>query len=332
MVSSRSTVIIAGALFVSPLAAAAFRTPTSSRINPALFLSSSSSTSNGAPALIRLNASLLSDSLDADRQQQETATDIISRAVENSHVSVNGANMVTDLVNGVDLDFEKEKLQKQLQQEPQQRKKQQQQSSHLERHINKSRQNNKAMADPEFLRKRTQTLLRKTQDKGGNSSDGTTLKVDKRTFDWLIDAWSYSGEHDAADHALSLLHRMEELRDTTIDHPSISPDVKSYTKVINAIARSGREDAGEQAEEILNRMIHESADDIGGGGVVLRPNTFTYTYVIDAYARSQSPKAPHAAQRLVEHMEQLRLEGDPEVRPTTRAWNSVIAAWAQWKG
>ena len=118
---------------------------------------------------------------------------------------------------------------------------------------------------------------------------------------------------------------MEELRDMNTEIgtvPIISPDVKSYTKVINAISRSGREDAGEQAESLLERMIEDG----------MHPNAYTYTYVIDAYARSHSPKAPHAAQRLVDEMERLRSEGDPDVWPTTRAWNSVIASWSQWKG
>jgi hypothetical protein len=104
--------------------------------------------------------------------------------------------------------------------------------------------------------------------------------------------------------------------------------------VINAIAHSGRPDAGEQAEWVLKRMMTAASrlgDDARAAGD-LRPNTFTYTYVIDAYARSSSPRAPHAAQRIIEEMERLRAAGDPEVRPTSRAWNSVISAWAQWEG
>ena len=64
------------------------------------------------------------------------------------------------------------------------------------------------------------------------------------------------------------------------------------------------------------------------------PNTYTYTYVIDAYAKStpSNPNAPHAAQRLVDEMETLRSAGNLNVWPTTRAWNSVISAWSQWKG
>jgi hypothetical protein len=206
------------------------------------------------------------------------------------------------------------------------------------------------MADPDFLRKRTENLLRITETSyktrlllGGDIGVGS-LKVDKRTFDWLIDAWSHSGEDDAANNALSLLYRMEELRDNSVDDSSddidvdvegrrqqhvVSPDVKSYTKVINAIAHSGMHDAGERAEQVLERMISASSrlrdDD-------LRPNTLAYTYVIDAYARSTSSRAPHAAQRIVEEMERLRAGGDALVRPTSRAWNSVISAWAQWEG
>lgn len=325
-----STIIIAGALFVSPLAVAAFRVP-SSTVHPKLHPSVSSSNSraciNNNRSLNQLNASVLSDSLDADGQQQtspltsniniQDANDLISRAVEQQNSQAkNGVNGVVAMkLNG---------------QNGQQRQKQH------KKNIHKSRKNNKAMADIDFLRKRTDTLLRKTNgtyntnpNLSQESNVGGNLKVDKRTFHWLIDAWSYSGEYDAADYALSLLSRMEELREMNNVGTSsyvVSPDVKSYTKVINAIARSGREDAGEQAEEILNRMIQDGAADD------LRPNTFTYTYVIDAYARSSNPKAPHAAQRLIEEMERLRSEGDPEVHPTTRAWNSVIAAWAQWKG
>lgn len=326
---SRSTIIIAGALFVSPLAAAAFHSPPSpSLVSPAASsalrsrLLDDSSGRRRNNAYSGLDASVLSDSLDAEGGQLtgnlHDANDIISRAVENSQQAKGN-----DGVNGAGHEFMDGNLREELQK---QKRRQHQRQQQQQQHINKSRKNNKAMDDPDFLRKRTETLLRKTE--GGYSNDGLSLggglKVDKRTFDWLIDAWSYSGQADAANNALALLTRMEQLGDEEV--MNISPDVKSYTKVINAIARSGREDAGERAEEILNRMIDDE-NDLG-----LRPNTFTYTYVIDAYARSASPKAPHAAQRLVEQMEFLRSQGDPVVWPTTRAWNSVIAAWAEWKG
>ena len=57
------------------------------------------------------------------------------------------------------------------------------------------------------------------------------------------------------------------------------------------------------------------------------------------HADRDQPDAHHVArvrsevaQRIVVEMERLRAGGDPEVRPTSRAWNSVISAWAQWEG
>lgn len=323
-----STIIIAGALFVSPLAAAAFRVP-SSAAHPKFPPSASVRTRRHSDRT-SINASVLSDSLGADKQQQQqtsladinigdAANDIINKAIEQQQKSK--ANGVANGVGG----------------QPRRQRKPNQYKTRNRGNVHKSRKNNKAMADPEFLRKRTDALLRETegghQTGPGGVGGGATLKVDKRTFDWLIDAWSYSGEHDAADRALSLLSRMEHLASSSSDDGDddnplskrIAPDAKSYTKAINAVSRTGREDAGERAEEILDRMI-------GSDDAALRPNGFTYTYVIDAYARSGSPRAPHAAQRLIEETERLRAEGDPEVRPTTRAWNSVISAWAQWKG
>lgn len=201
--------------------------------------------------------------------------------------------------------------------------------------------NNKAMADPTFLQKRTETLLRMTSPdiniidsmSLGNVGGGN-MKVDKRTFDWLIDAWAYSGTDHAVEYVLRLLKRMEHFKhrmtmgDDDSDDYELCPDVKTYTKVINAIANSGMEDAGEQAEAILNRM-----NDMNDPSTM--PNTYTYTNVIDAYARSApfNSNAPYSAQRLAERMEELRQTSSSEcVKPTARAWNSVIGAWADWMG
>jgi len=217
------------------------------------------------------------------------------------------------------------------------------------------RMNNPAMNDASFLRKRTETLLRVTSDSYlcvldddgneiGSSSNcninsigaaGGGMKVDKRTFDWLMDAWAFSGELDAHEMAMALLARMEELRDNGGSLRPIRPDVRSYSKVINAISRSGRIDAGEMAEAILDRMefrCHsEEAEFEAEMGLLndARPNGYTYTGVIEAYGRSGSPDAAPRAEALVERMETLRAAGDPDVKPTARSWNSVINAWAQ---
>ena len=333
----RRSAAIVGALFISPLISSisAFRSIPSSQQQPIVKNCRRTTT-----CIRPVYASVLDDdettSFVTNSNNIHDASDILNRAVEQHNI--NGVDLVTnhgDVNNGaaIDLEQQKQQLHNQI---SKQRNTSFQVNNKQRQQIRKSRKNNVAMADPEFLRKRTETLLHKTKDLLYNTDESNydfsssdigagSLKVDKRTFDWLIDAWSYSGELDAADYAQSLLQRMEELRDHSSNiQLRVYPDVKSYTKVINAISRSGQYDAGEQAEDILKRMISDE----------IYPNTYTYTYVIDAYAKStpSNPNAPHAAQRLVDEMETLRSAGNLNVWPTTRAWNSVISAWSQWKG
>ena len=331
----RRSAAIVGALLISPLTSiSAFQSQSSSQ-SPIATCKGRRTATCSRPQSHPVYASVLDDDETTSfvsNSNIHDASDILNRAVEQHNI--NGVDLTTngdDVKNGaaIDLEQQKQQLHKQI---SKQRNTSFQVNNKQQQQIRKSRKNNVAMADPEFLRKRTETLLHKTKDLLYNTDNSNydfssselgagSLKVDKRTFDWLIDAWSYSGELDAADYAQSLIQRMEELR----DHNSrVYPDVKSYTKVINAISRSGQHDAGEQAEDILKRMMSDE----------IYPNTYTYTYVIDAYAKStpSNPNAPHAAQRLVDEMETLRSEGNLNVWPTTRAWNSVISAWSQWKG
>ncbi len=215
--------------------------------------------------------------------------------------------------------------------------------------LRQQRQNNPAMSDTAFLRKRTAELLRVTAaaapgipDIDGNSvnspdSDMTadlpisrrgSMKVDRKTFHFLMDAWAFSGELDAADQAMALLQRMEELhRSSTTSSNTIRPDVRSYTKVINAISRSfSREDAGEWAEGMLDKM--ESLYKSGENDSV-KPNTFTYTAVIEAYANSGAPNAAQKAEEICNRMVQKYQEGDPNVTPSARSFNAVIHAYAK---
>lgn len=195
----------------------------------------------------------------------------------------------------------------------------------------KPRRNNEAMGDTAFLRKRTNDLLRVTSDEFLSSSGGIeatlgrSMKVGRKTFNFLIDAWAFSGELDAADHAINLLDRMEFLQ--TIPHfASSSPDVRSYTKVINAISRSARPDAGEVAESILNKMEYLH---LCGTNLAAKPNTFTYTAVIEAYANCGGDGAAEKAEDILERMIAKYQEGDPDVIPTSRCFNAAINAYGK---
>jgi hypothetical protein len=228
----------------------------------------------------------------------------------------------------------------------------------LENRKGKRRNNNPAMEDIAFLRKRTSELLRVTSKEPSNPKTSVPLsatstdtiggaldvnanndiannavannaidaplsrgmKVGRKTFNFLIDAWAFSGEMDAADQALDLLARMEELSD---NYKAISPDVRSYTKVINALSRSMRADAGEIAENILDKMVRLSSS---GANSSAKPNTFTYTAVIEAYANSGAQGSAMKAEEICEAMIEKYESGDPDVRPTARCFNAVINA------
>ena len=194
----------------------------------------------------------------------------------------------------------------------------------------KRRKDNPAMADIAFLRKRTSDILHSTaaeqlaqsdfvDGEEGSEHQPLTLtrggmKVEVGSFNFLIDGWAFSKESDAADQAIRLLDRMEDLY-----HQSpglrICPDVRSYTKVINAISRSKRPDGGELAESILNKMEYISSN---GENVHAKPNTHTYTAAIEAWTNSGCEKAPVKTEELLNKMIQRYRSGDPEVVPNAR--------------
>jgi hypothetical protein len=151
------------------------------------------------------------------------------------------------------------------------------------------------------------------------------MKVGRKTFNFLIDAWAFSGELDAADHAMRLLDRMEFLQKFP-DFVSSSPDVRSYTKVINAISRSARPDAGEVAESILDKMEQLY---LSGVNPSAKPNTFTYTAVIEAYANCGGDGAAEKAEEILERMIAKFNQGDPDVTPTSRCFNAAINAYGK---
>ena len=216
--------------------------------------------------------------------------------------------------------------------------------------LQKKRKNSNPARDTAFLRKRTAYLLDVTADghhhaelHDSDNSEGTVLKangataehangvprsrgmkVETKSFHFLIDAWAFSGELDAADQALALLDRMESLQDS--DEFKVALDVRSYTKVINAVSRSRLPRAGEIAESILEKMDNLYAS---GANTDAKPNTHTYTAVIEAYANSGTESAAGKAEAMLEKLIERYESGDPDVRPTARCFNAVIKALAK---
>jgi len=256
--------------------------------------------------------------------------------------------------------------------------------SAMNKRRNKNRPKNVAMHDPHFLRKRTADLLKVTAAAAAPTQEDSAqdprameqpqqqqmisrhMKVDKKTFHFLLDAWAFSGEADAPNQALQLLQRMEELATATaassaasssssttagMTSVTVQPDVRSYTKTINAIARSGTRHAGDQAEAVLRRLEetyqrHLRANNGDDAALALQPNSYTYTAVVQAHANSGAPGSAERAEARTEQMvldlQQQQQRGDsfqvvtqPQQQPTTtttptaKAFNAVIHAYGK---
>lgn len=133
---------------------------------------------------------------------------------------------------------------------------------------------------------------------------GKNMKVERKTFHFLLDAWAFSNEDDSAEKAIQLLECMEQscgrissVSATPLMNESLlflEPDVRSYTKTMNAIARCGAINAGVQAEVIFQRMKKYG----------IEPNSFTYTALIQAHANSgASIRAHELLQILIQRFE-----------------------------
>lgn len=193
-----------------------------------------------------------------------------------------------------------------------------------------SNQHKRQTYSGEFLRKRTDALINNTElreDGEGMMTVCTTtynLSVNRKTFNWLLDAWAFSNENDAPIRAEALLQFMEELYSRT-QREDLRPDTRSYTKVINSWSRRSRQysDAPERALAILQRMDHLHAQ----GNEFVKPNAYSFTALIDTFANAGMPTQ---AEEWFEEME-ARYEqcGEDDVKPNVRSFNAVINAWAK---
>jgi len=205
-----------------------------------------------------------------------------------------------------------------------------------EKQIRKKRQNNKAMKDISFLRKRTSTLMSITAPENDLTNHeepphqqphlSRGMKINTNTFNFLIDGWAFSGEPDACDKAMILLERMEEMYYKNGKDSPVCPDVRSYTKVINALSRSKQRDSANLAEQLLYKMegMVESKENLAA-----KPNTFTYTAAIEAQTKSGVEGSPEKAEELLERMIKKYQSGDKDVVPNARCFNAAISSYAK---
>jgi len=123
-------------------------------------------------------------------------------------------------------------------------------------------------------------------------------------------AYANSNSPDAAERAMSLLRRIEQLCDAkTI---AGKPDVVSYTLALKCYLNSRDPEAGEKCEAFIDEMEKS--------GRAL-PNTMTYSTAIQVYG---SMGKPVEAERLLERMYKKYKEGKSELQPNTRTFSKLL--------
>lgn len=115
-----------------------------------------------------------------------------------------------------------------------------------------------------------------------------SLKLDRRTYSTVINAYAKSSEFKKAHNAVSILNRMEPA--------GVTPDVFTYTAVINACAFSHRKEKSyDIALEILQRMREPNSE--------AAPNSITYKTILQACTnlfQHNSPKRDKEVERTFE--------------------------------
>ena len=169
------------------------------------------------------------------------------------------------------------------------------------------------------------------------------------SFAAVINAWSRSQRHDAAERAEAILQWMVKLsmlsgiiqgnKSEVFDpeHQSsterdladallIKPNSIAFNAAITAWVRSSAKDSHNHAERLMNQLWDLYA--ASGNDPELKPTARTFNLVINAVARSREPECGDRAAALLRRMENLYVSGDDDMKPEPQTFGAIINAYA----
>lgn len=141
-------------------------------------------------------------------------------------------------------------------------------------------------------------------------------KPDSYIYNTVLNAWSKSGEPDAAIRAQVILTKMNYNSWT-------KPDVCTYTTVIDSLKNGGKYSA-QRALQLLSYMQNEKNN--------VKPNTYTFTTIINVLAKSGEKDAGSKSMMILEYMMDLFRKGDDNCRPNILTCNAVIGCLSKGRG
>jgi pentatricopeptide repeat protein len=144
------------------------------------------------------------------------------------------------------------------------------------------------------------------------------------TFTSLIDAYCQQNEWDSIGLADRMLNRL--LEQYLEGNNDLEPNVATWTIVINAwgrLSKKNRRGAADRAGRLLRRM----EDLYRNGRISCKPDAITYVTCMNAYAFARGGEDAGEAEKLLEEMNELYLDGDDSMKPSPRSVRIVADAW-----
>jgi pentatricopeptide repeat protein len=148
-----------------------------------------------------------------------------------------------------------------------------------------------------------------------------------RCYTSCMYAWQKSSnKYVAPEENEKLLREMYQLY-TDGKAPQCKPDLFTYTCVLHSWADSKREDAAKKAHALFRLML----DRFDKGETDLKPDNVCYSNLINAYVQAghnQISNAEHAETLFWEMVDRFT-KGNLKAAPTTRNFNTILAAWSK---
>jgi hypothetical protein len=153
--------------------------------------------------------------------------------------------------------------------------------------------------------------------------ESSSCAPNAKTFTSLVDAYAQTNDWDGVGQAQSILNNLLE---QYLQEGHLEPSVATWTIVIAAwtrLSKKGRNGASKRAGDLLRRM--ESLSSLGK--ISVKPDAITYVTCFNAYAYSKSEEDVAEAERLLEEMNEMYLDGDDTMKPSVRSIKVLLNAW-----
>lgn len=171
---------------------------------------------------------------------------------------------------------------------------------------------------------RAQSLIAYMDQVDADSGNLGICSPNTKTFTSLIDAYCQQNDWDSVSQADQMFNRL--LDQFLEGNEDLEPSVATWTIVINAwgrLSKKNRRGAADRAGRLLRRMEDLSRE----GRISAKPDVITYVTCMNAFAFARGGEDAGEAEKLLEEMNELYMDGDGTMKPSARSIKVVADAW-----